>query len=157
MRAHIALWIALTALVLAAATPMPPVAHRKARCLRLSYGPWTIGNETLDLYQPLPLGVALVDSLFWPAPRGRPAQYWAVRIPVAKAERRRSMWNGRRDSLELRFPSWWSTGLVMRFAGSGDTLHGRADVYVDYSPSEPTWAQVTAVSMKCPTRIPIPK
>ena len=127
------------------------------RCLRLTYGRWTVGDEPLTAYEPLPTTVALLDTLFWPAEHGHPAEYWVVRLPGDTTDRRRAMWSQAGDSLILQFPSWWSSGLRIPLRGVGKTLRGRAADYVDYGPSKRTWARVTAVSVPCPAQIPAPR
>jgi hypothetical protein len=109
------------------------------------------------MHRPLPRGIALVDSLFWPAEGGRPAEFWAIRLPVDSSDRRCFTWQGDGpNAIELRFPAWWSTGLALRLAGKGEVLRGRAEIYTDDGPSRPTWASVTARRTTCPSSIPIP-
>jgi hypothetical protein len=109
------------------------------------------------MHRPLPRGIALVDSIFWPAEGGRAAEFWAIRLPVDSSDRRRSTWHlEEQNAVEVRFAAWWSTGIEVRLSGKGDVLRGRAEIYVDDAPSRPTWAPVTARRATCPSRIPIP-
>ena len=129
-------------------TPLMP-RDSLPRCYDLTFGSWTIGSEPLDMYRPLPTRVALTESAL--SRQGRDREYWGVRWPVDSL-RRVAMWHTvKPDSVSIRFPSWWSTGLLLQLAQHGDSLIGRADVYVDYSPFDPTFAHVVAVPVRCPT------
>ena len=165
MNAKTCIWATIVSASLAATpvAPLSPVATvvgrrvRAPHCLALTYGRWTVGDEPIDDYKPLPTAIALLDSLFWPAEGGRPAEYWVVRLPGNDAERRRAMWSEQGDSLILRFPNWWSSGLWMELRGTSSTLRGRATVYVDYSGGKSTSARVTAITIACPSTIPAPR
>jgi hypothetical protein len=149
--AFVGIAAAVVSLVSAAPRSRPPVLV-SARCYALTFGQWTIGSESLSLHTPLPDGIALTDSLFQPAEKGRPAEYWAVRLRSAGTENRRAFWSSTgADSLKVILPAWWSTGIVLSLPARGDSLVGRADIYVDYEPAAPTYAAVTAHRQACPT------
>jgi hypothetical protein len=124
-------------------TPVSAPARRTAadslpRRYDLVFGTWTVGTEPLKLYEPLPTRVLLMPD------------YRARRWPTDSLRRTASWQPLGWDSLEVRFPSWWSTGLLLRLRW-GDTLVGRADVYVDYAMPAPTFAPVRATHVSCPS------
>lgn len=153
---HAALRTAFAAIVSTAVFAQPN-GPRSPRCFALQYGPWSIGSESLSLHEPVSQGIALLDSVFLPAKNGRPVEYWAVRLPVSPREPRRATWQvSGQDSVVVTLPIWWSTGIQLSLPMSGDTLKGRAEIYVDYSPATAPWASVTATRTKCPSALPIP-
>ena len=118
------------------------------RCYDLAFGAWVIGSEPLDMYQPLPTRIALTSKVM--TKRGHRREYWGVRWPTDSLRRVATWQHLGADTIAVRLPSWWSTGLWLAFTPRGDTLVGRAEVYVDYSPMEPTFARVTGVPVACP-------
>ena len=135
----------------AALIPSPTTA---ARCYALSFGAWSGNARSLDFYLPLPTHVALHDSLVMHD--GSSSLRWAMRWPIDSL-RRRASWepavNG--DSLAVHFPSWWSTGVAIALPARGDTLRGRAFIYVDFEPYTPPRTTVTAVRIECPAELAV--
>jgi hypothetical protein len=121
------------------------VAAPNARCYRLAFGAWTRPLEG-DLYHPLPTSVRLRADVAM-AREGDTLRR-GDRTPVDSL-RRVALWRMENDSLMILFPSWWSTGVRVRVPLNGRTPHGRAEVYVDFTPYEPPTAQVSAAHMDC--------
>jgi hypothetical protein len=118
------------------------------RCFALSFGPWSGGARALEGYLPLPERVALHDSLIMND--GSSELRWAMRWPMDSL-RRRASWEliASIDSIAIHFPSWWSTGITVGLPARGDTLRGRAFIYIDYRPFTPPRATVTAIPIQC--------
>jgi len=144
-------------LVVIAITMLTAVLHAQSRemmldslprCYDLSFGSWKIGSETLDLYQPLPVRIALTSKVFWQS-NGR-TEYWGIRWPTDSLRRVATWQVDGQDSLGIRLPSWWSTGLWLAVRRRGRDLIGQAEVYADYLPMDPTIADVTATGVACP-------
>lgn len=125
------------------------------RCYDLTFGPWTIGNEPLDLYSPLPTRIALTAE----PDRTFPDDTVAFRLARWPKDSllRYGVWRLMgSDSIAIQLPSWWSTGLYMELRLTGALSHGRMDVYTDYSPMSPTFSPVELRAVPCPAPIPAP-
>ncbi|HET7584736.1 MAG TPA: hypothetical protein VFK13_07510 [Gemmatimonadaceae bacterium] len=125
-----------------------PTASQDIHCYQIVFGKWRVGGESLELHQPLPQTIALTDTVVehwrdgtartivrWPSDSLHRSGWW-LRLPP--------------DSVRVIMPSWWSTGIELRVRPVGDTLVGRAEVYVDYKPYTPTWAPVRLIPTECP-------
>src|SRR5437867_7037961 len=136
---------------LASAALCAPAAGQQApagRCYTLTFGPWSKGDEPLTLYQPLPEIVELRDSVA--VGRGRWPSYAAQRWPIDQLRRRASWLRVTADTVRIRFPSSWSTGVIVDVPTRGDTLRGEARVYVDYEPFAPPPRTVALIRTECP-------
>ena len=118
------------------------------RCYALSFGPWSGGASALEGYLPLPTRVALHDSLIMND--GSSGLRWAMRWPIDSV-RRAASWEhiASIDSIAIHFPSWWSNGITVGLPAHGDTLRGRAFIYIDYRPFTPPRSSVTAIPIPC--------
>jgi hypothetical protein len=124
------------------------------RCYDIEYGQWKIGNEKLDLYSPLPVRIALTDERV--DSTDPTSELWVARWPMTETLRAGTWRQVGQDSVTIRLPSWWSTGLWLALARTTDALEGTADVYVDYVGGKPTYAHVTLRPTSCPDSIPRP-
>jgi len=144
----------LGGLLMADAAGCHPVDTKQSvapgRCLDLTFGAWAPAYQ-MDGYRPFPTRVHLIDSLIDPGST-RPV-FKARRWPLDSG-RVATWWHSTTDSIELTFPSSWSTGIVVRLSvvAAGpepDTLRGHASIYVDIAPFYPPTAAVTAVRVPC--------
>ncbi len=120
------------------------------RCLDLTFGAWAPAYQ-MDRYRPFPTRVQLIDSLIDP---GGTRPVFKVRRWPLDSGRLATWWRPTTDSIQLTFPSSWSTGIVVRLSvvAAGpepDTLRGHASIYVDMAPFYPPTASVTAVRVPC--------
>jgi len=143
---HAALVLVLTSIPLG---PTSAQASSKAvGCWRMSFSPWSPspGGDSV-LYQPLPdtvrLSVKRFDADYLQATRRPNVVPQMLRQSIDSL---RVFWRPlSRDSIEVWLPTWWSTGVRVNLRLVGDTLEGRGEIYVDYTPHETPYANVRAV------------
>lgn len=113
-------------------------------CWRLSFSAWqpSPGSDS-TLYLPLP------DTLWLNPQRANPEYLQGARRPNMPApttplkDSLRALWRPLpKDSIEVWFPVWWSTGIRAHVRVQGDSLHGRAWIYVDYRPEAVPYSSI---------------
>ncbi len=124
------------------------VSKKAPGCWRISFSPWSPSPRGDSiLYQPAPdtvrLSIERFDSSYFRATCRPNVVPQSLRESLDSL---RAFWRPiGRDSIELWFPVWWSTGVLAHLRLAGDTLRGRGWVYVDYSPYETPYSNVRAV------------
>jgi len=135
----------------------PGIASAQVRehaigCWSLTYSPWipSPGGDSI-LYQPLPAILKLRgDSAT------RPGYLSAIREPATPpkvvsgwVKTLVALWKPlTHDSVEVWLPVSWSTGVTARLEVRGDSMFGKAVIYVDFPNGSPT-SEVLGIRTPC--------